>query len=72
MIVVNPILRKIMRKWLERKKLQSENDIKEIVKLLPSTQLLVTESWKKSAEKKGIKRISLFFKIVIFNLLQDA
>jgi hypothetical protein len=61
-----------MRKWLERKKLQSENDIKEIVKLLPSTQLLVTESWKKSAEKKGIKRISLFFKIVIFNLLQDA
>jgi ABC-type thiamin/hydroxymethylpyrimidine transport system permease subunit len=71
-VLVNPILIRLLHKWLERKKAQSESEIREIAILIPVTQLLIVKSWELSSRKRGIKRIPLFLKIVVFNSLQNG
>ena len=71
MIVINPLLIKFLHRWLEKKKTSSQNDIQQIVLLLPSTQYLVKKSWSLSSKKRGLSRLSSFFKIVFYNSLRN-
>jgi hypothetical protein len=70
-VIINPILMNALRNWLEKKKYESGSDIKEISMLLPVTRYVFTESWNLASADKGIKRLLLFFRIVVYNSLRN-
>jgi len=66
---LGPLLRQLLHYWLQKKKSSSQRDIQQVLQLLPSTQQLIAESWKRSNTKKGLKRIALAGKLILANSL---
>ncbi|MEO7922900.1 MAG: nucleoside-triphosphatase [Chitinophagaceae bacterium] len=66
---IGPVLTQLLHRWLKKKQSRSQQEIQEVLNLLPSTQRLLGESWKRSSVHKGIKRISVFGKMVLVNTL---
>ena len=69
--LVSPVILYFLKKYLSRQKEKSQNTINEIVLLIPSTRLLIENSWKLSANKKGLGRFNRFIQIVLVNSLDD-
>jgi len=67
--IIGPLLRQLLHYWLQKRKATSQQDIQQVLQLLPSTQHVVTESWKRSAGKKGLKRIIMAGKLILVNSL---
>lgn len=65
--LISPALKKILHKWLQRKKQQSAGQVQQVLDILPSTQGLIARSWQLANDRKGWKRISLFCKIILAN-----
>jgi nucleoside-triphosphatase THEP1 len=72
LFIIGPLLKQLLHGWLKKKQTRSQQDVQEIVSLLPVTQQLIIESWKRSATRKGLKRISLFSKIILANSFADT
>lgn len=69
--IIGPVLKRLLHRWLEKKQTQSQQEIQEVLKLLPATQQLIAQSWKLSAGQKGVKRIATWSKMVLANSLTD-
>lgn len=67
--LIGPLLLKLLKRWLEKQKTKFQGSISEILLLIPSTNSLVTSSWNYTENKRGLKRLSVFFKIVMVNAL---
>ncbi len=67
--IVGPLLKQLLHWWLKKKQTKSQQDVQEVLKLLPATQQLIVQSWKKSAGNKGWKRISSCSKMILVNAL---
>ncbi len=67
--IIGPLLTQLLHTWLKKRQSKSQQDIQEVLSLLPSTQRLVAECWKRSAGNKGWKRIIAFSKMVLVNAL---
>lgn len=67
-LIVSPLVRHVLNKWLEKRKTRSQQDIQEVLALLPATQQLLAQSWKLSGRSKGWRRMVLFGKVVLGNL----
>ena len=67
--IVGPLLKQLLHGWLKKKQTQSQQEIQQVLQLLPVTQQLIIQSWKQSAGNKGWKRISTWSKIVLVNTL---
>jgi hypothetical protein len=65
--LVNPVLKQVLHKWLQKKKKQSAVQVQQVLHLLPSTKNMVIKSWSLSAEKTGLKRIFLCCQIILVN-----
>lgn len=70
--LIGPALKQLLHKWLQRKKQQSATQVQQVLDLLPSTQNLLTRSWQLSSERRGLKRIMLFSKIILANTFYSA
>lgn len=68
-VFINPLLMRLLHRWLEKKKYLVKDEIKEITNLIPMTKELIRKSWKISMERKGMSRIALFAKLAIYNSL---
>ena len=68
--LINPLLSALIKKWLARQQIRSSNDINQVALLLPSTKYIFLKSWELSAAAKGLKRLSVFCKIVLVNTLR--
>lgn len=66
-LIIGPLLKKILYKWLQKKQSQSGKEVEQVLQLLPLTQQLVLKSWQLSAGKKGWGRILLFGRIILAN-----
>jgi nucleoside-triphosphatase THEP1 len=64
--IIGPLLKKLLHNWLEKKKSQSQQEVTEVLRLLPATQALLVQSWKRTA---GRKRMSRFIRTVLVNAL---
>jgi hypothetical protein len=71
MFIINPILIKVLHSWLERKKSKLSSEIREITLLLPSMQYIISKSWEISSRFSGFKRLNTFFRMIIFNSVQN-
>src|SRR6185369_15207872 len=70
--ILGPLLKQLLDYWLQKKKTQSQQDIQQVLQLLPSMQQLVAQSWRMTTEKKGWKRMAAFSKLVLVNALTPA
>ena len=70
MLIINPLLKRLLYRWLEKKKSTTGEEIKEITRLIPSMQKLIVKSWSLSVNRNFLKRVVLFAKIVVFNSLR--
>ena len=68
--LISPFISSLIKKWLNNQQVKSESDINQVVMLLPSTKYIFLKSWEISAMQKGWKRIGVFFKILLLNMLQ--
>lgn len=68
-ILINPILNKKFNTWLLNKKEQSNTEIHEIQKVMPTLQYIITRSWEVSSSKSSVNRLSLFCKTLFVNVL---
>ena len=66
--VVSPVLLKLLKKWLARKKMQHQTELETILNMLPEIGLLVKKSWLQSANQTGTSRINLFLKLALQQL----
>jgi nucleoside-triphosphatase THEP1 len=67
--IVGPLLKKLLHYWLQKKKTQSQQDIQQVLQLLPSTRQLIAESWATTRTKKGWQRIKACTKKILVNAL---
>ena len=70
--IIGPLLKQLLHYWLQKWKSKSQQDIQQVLELLPSTQQLIAESWKRSAGNKGWKRITATSKIILVNALSPV
>jgi nucleoside-triphosphatase THEP1 len=61
------LLKQLLHRWLQKEKTRSQQEIKEVLELLPATQQLIVQSWKNSAHLKGVRRLSFCSKIIFVN-----
>jgi len=67
--IIGPVLKQLLHKWLKKKQTKSQQEVQEVLQLLPATQQLIAQSWKRSAGSKGWKRISTASKMILVNAL---
>lgn len=68
---LSPALSFLIKKWLSRQQIKAESDINQVTLMLPFAKYLLIKSWQLSAKQKGIKRLSMFSKIMLMNTLQQ-
>ena len=61
--IIGPLLKQLLHTWLKKKQTQSQQEIQEVIRLLPATQQLIAQSWKQSSGIKGWKRINSWSKM---------
>ncbi len=71
-LIINPLLLQWFKKRLDKQKNKFETEIQEIAQLLPVINFILKKSWQLSASLKGLKRMTLFSKIVIANTLHES
>lgn len=71
-LFVGPLLLRWMNKWLQKEKSKRRAEVQQVVMLLPGIKAMITESWKRSAVDKGIKRIVTFSRFVIVNIVEQS
>ena len=67
--VVGPALTRLLHTWLRKKQTNTQQDVEEVLRLLPATRQLATQCWKRTAGKKGWPRVNMFGKMVLVNAL---
>lgn len=70
--IVSPLLKQLLHHWLQKKQTRSQQDVREVLNLLPGTQQLIVQSWKHSSPYKGWKRISITCKMILANALRSS
>lgn len=70
--IIGPLLKKLLHRWLQKKQSQSQQEVQEVLLLLPATQQLIIQTWKQSSVHKGWKRINNWTKMVLVNALESS
>lgn len=68
-LLIAPLLIRLLKSFLEKQKEKHRKDIEEIMLLLPSAQLTLRRSVKESSCERGLKRLSLFWKMLVANTI---
>jgi hypothetical protein len=68
-LLINPLLTKWLKNWLQKKQSVVQNEIQKITLLLPSIKYMTEQSWQLSSRKKKIARFVLFIKILTVNIV---
>jgi nucleoside-triphosphatase THEP1 len=66
---IGPLLTQVLHKWLKKKQSASQQEVQEVLLLLPASQQLIVQSWKQSSVYKGWKRINTWSKMILVNAL---
>lgn len=70
--LVGPLLKRWLHRWLQKKKAGSQQDVAQVLQLLPATQALVVQSWRQSAGKRGWKKIKTCIQTILVNALNPV
>jgi nucleoside-triphosphatase THEP1 len=67
--IIGPLLTQLLHKWLKKKQSASQQEVQEVLRLLPASQQLIVQSWKQSSVHRGWKRINTWSKMILVNAL---
>ena len=67
--LIGPLIRKLLQKYLLRKKSFYADEVNEIMELFPQFKKVIAFCWKISSEKKGFRRIHHFLSTSFYYLL---
>lgn len=67
--IVGPVLKQVLHRWLQKRQTKAQQDVQEVLRLLPATQQLLAQSWQLSSAYKGLQRINNWGKTVLVNAL---
>jgi nucleoside-triphosphatase THEP1/ABC-type thiamin/hydroxymethylpyrimidine transport system permease subunit len=67
--ILGPLLKQLLHYWLKKKKTQSQQDIQQVLQLLPSMQQLVAQGWRLTIGKRGWKRMIACAKLILVHAL---
>ena len=67
--ILSPLLKQLLDYWLQKKKTQSQQDIQQVLRLLPSMQQLIAQCWRLTTGKKRWKRMVACSKLILVNAL---
>ncbi len=70
--IVGPLLKQLLHWWLKKKQTKSQQEVQEVLRLLPAIQQLITQSWKQATGKKSWGKINTWSKIVLVNALKPS
>ena len=68
-LLLSPLLMQLLKNWLEKKKQRNQTTLTEILDLLPIMKQIIFRSWSLTENKKGLKRIFIFIRVVLINTL---
>lgn len=69
--VLGPVLTRLLKKFLIDHKRKWSGDINRTLLFIPSVQHIFKNSWEKSNSLSGLSRLTLFWKIVLINVLEN-
>ncbi|CAN5191048.1 hypothetical protein BH09BAC2_BH09BAC2_13350 [soil metagenome] len=69
---ISPLLLKIIRKKLESYQSKRGKDVQMVMSLLPLTRNIVANCWKHSSDRKGLRRIKVWAKLVYIQIITPA
>jgi ABC-type thiamin/hydroxymethylpyrimidine transport system permease subunit len=69
-IIIGPLLDHLLKSWLGKKQSVLQPALHSIRQALPAIQSIFYSSWKRSAEKRGPRRLLLFARYVIVNVVR--
>lgn len=71
--LVSPVLTRLLKNWLMKRKEREESTVSEILQIIPYTTALVEMCWQRSSARKGISRLRIFMKdVLVQSLLPDS
>lgn len=70
-LIVAPLLMMLIRRLLSTQRHQYKQEVSEVMLLIPQTRYIFKQSFRLSENKKGLKRVKLFLKILLINVLAD-
>lgn len=68
-LLFSPLISRLMRQWLERRKLKQRTELHAILQLVPTTEQLIRHCWSNSSGHKGLFRINVFLHTVFVHAL---
>jgi nucleoside-triphosphatase THEP1 len=69
--IIGPLLKQLLHYWLQKKETAAQQDIQQVLQLLPATQQLVAQCWRITNGKKGLKRMAACSKLILVNALNS-
>lgn len=70
-LIFASLIMRLIRKLLNAQQQKLADPIKKIIQLIPGTKYVFIRSWKLAASEKGFRRLQLFFKILLVNILSE-
>ena len=67
--IIGPVIKLLLHRWLQRKKSEQQPEIQKVLALLPSTQELIKQCWKKTSHDSGFKRLRQASRRILVNAL---
>lgn len=67
--IAGPLLRSWLQNWLQKRRSGAKPDIQKILELLPATTRLIRQSWHRSSNMKGWRRLQLATRFILVNAL---
>ncbi|HSN60884.1 MAG TPA: hypothetical protein VLR49_08115, partial [Ferruginibacter sp.] len=68
-MLVSPLLMRYLKNVLAKQQSSRQQHVNEVMSLLPQTKYIFTKSWELSANEKSGRRLKLFLKILLMNIL---
>ncbi len=69
-LLLLPVLTRFIKSQLEKQQAKRSGDVKAVLSILPHTKYLFVKSWEiASSEQRYLRRLALFLKILLLNIL---
>lgn len=70
--VVGPLVKQFLYHWLQQRKGRWQEEVQEVLNLLPATRHLAVQSWKQATGQHGWQRLNNWGKTLVANALHPA
>ena len=71
LFVIKPLIMLFIKSRLNKAQQKNKEEINKVLQILPEVKSIFTKGWQLSSTQKGLKRMKLFSKILLINILKE-